>query len=379
MKKVLIPIALALAAFALYSYKGLFLDDAAKGGEEFRPHEVVSGDISLTVIARGVVMPEVEVFVKGKAAGEIIEFPYKEGDRLEKGVVAVRLDPKTERTRTNQAEANKNLTEAKLQKAQVMLKDAETRLQRQQGLFNDGIISRQELDDAMLAHEKAKSDIKIAEAELRQATEALKEAEERLGDTEITAPLAGTILKKYVDVGAVISSTLSSVSEGTVLFSMADLTRMYVNALVDEVDVGKVSVGQEAGIKVDSIPQRQFTGIVERISPKGRVERTVTVFEVYIRIADKDMGLLRPGMTTDANIIAGVKKDIVMVPNIALKSEAGKNGVYVLQAGSFKWREVSIGETDGINTEALDGVKKGDTIGIPQPRQNKKVKRGFFF
>lgn len=382
MKKPIIAIFIALAAAASVFYahnRGYF--SAANPAPEFKAYEVKAGQLRLEVIARGVVTPEAEVVVKSKAAGEIVEFPHKEGERLNKGEVAVRLDPKTERTRANQAEANLALSEARLEKAGVMLKDAETRLKRQKGLFEQGMISRQDIEDAGLQHDKARSDLKIAGAEVRQAAEALKETLERLADTEITAPISGIILKKYVDAGAVISSTLSSVSEGTALFTMADLDKIYVNALVDEVDIGKLAAGQQAEASLDSVPGRVFAGVIERVLPKGRVERTVTVFEVYIRIDDKDKAPLKPGMTTDVKIIAGVKNDVLLVPNEALQERENKTGVFVMEAGVFQWREIKTGDTDGVNTEAAGGLKAGEIVGLPvkKPRENKKTKKGFFF
>ncbi len=373
-------VVLAALASVFFVYRGGYFTKADTA-PEFKAYEVKTGELRLEVIARGVVTPEAEVVVRSKAAGEILEFPFKEGEGLDKGDIAVRLNPKTERTRANQAEANLALAEARLQKAGVMLKDAETRLKRQKGLFEQGMISRQDMEVAELEHEKAKSDINIAEAELRQSSEALKEALERLADTEIPAPMSGVMLKKYVDVGAVISGTLSSVSEGTMLFTMADLDKIYVNALVDEVDINRVNAGQQAEASIDSMPDKVFAGTIERVLPKGRVERTVTVFEVYIRIDDADKAYLKPGMTTDVKILAGVKNNALLVPNEALQQQGNKTGVFKQESGEFKWREIDVRDTDGINTEAASGLKAGDIIGMPvkKNKENRKTKKGFFF
>lgn len=348
---------------------------------EIKTAKVEKGELRLEVVANGTVTPEIEVAVKSKAGGEITNFPFNEGDIIKKGQVIVKLDPRTERARANQAEANLLIAKAKLEKAKISQKDSEIKLTRNKKLFEDGIISRQELDDSEITFEKSRSDVKLAEAELIQTKEALNEANERFDDTQIKAPFTGTILKKSVDVGQVISSTLSSASEGTQIFSMANLDKIFVNAQVDEVDIGRVKVGQAADIAIDSIPNKVFEGRVERISPKGKVERTVTIFEVVIMITDKDKGLLRPGMTSDVKILTELIKDVVLVPNEALKVKEKKTGVYTMKGAQPEFIQLKTGETDGIKTIVTEGIEPGTevvTSGINTKPEKKNRKRLFF-
>ncbi|MBI5235876.1 MAG: efflux RND transporter periplasmic adaptor subunit [Deltaproteobacteria bacterium] len=342
--------------------------------------KAAKGELRIEVLATGVVVPETEVVVKSKAGGEITRFPFHEGDLLEKGVVVARLDPKTELARKNQAEANLLVTQARLNKARISYKDADMRLKRQNKLFEDGIISRQDLDDAEIAFEKAGSDVKIAEAELSQSQEALNEERERLADTEIKAPFTGTMLRKFVDAGQVISSSMSSFSDGTQLFSMANLEKIYVDAMVDEVDIGRVIAGQEASATIESLPGVIFSGTVERISPKGEVQRTVTVFKVFVRVNDKNKAMLRPGMTADVRILAGLSKDSLLIPNEALKLKNGKSGIYVLAGDEPAWREIKTGKTDGLQTEVTSGLKEGEivvTSGMINDAAHKAQRRRF--
>jgi HlyD family secretion protein len=154
---------------------------------------VEKGDLSVVVTATGTIKPYVEVEVKSEAAGEILSFPFEEGYELEKGRVVVRLDPEIETSRVNQARAELLMAEGKLERARVSRKDTELRLKRQEQLFEKGVISGQAYDDALIAHEKSLSEIKIADAELARAGEQLKEAVDRLEDTEIRAPARGTV------------------------------------------------------------------------------------------------------------------------------------------------------------------------------------------
>ena len=319
-KAVLIAVAALIAVLvAAFAYLGGGNEDIS----EIKTATVARGDLRIEVLANGVVTPDVEVIVKSKAGGEITSFPNNEGDRVKRGAVVVTLDPRTERARANQAQANLLMAKARLDKAKVSLKDSKTRLERQKKLYADGIISRQELDDSEITFEKAISDVNIAEAEIIQTREALNEANERLEDTEIKAPFAGTILKKYVDVGQVISSTLSSASEGTPIFSIADLDYIFINATVDEVDIARIVPDQEVVAAVDSISGKTFAARVERIAPQGRVDRTVTVFEVTIEVSDSEKALLRPGMTADVRILTSLVKDAARAKR-GLKTNNGR-------------------------------------------------------
>lgn len=379
-RAVLIAVAALIAALiAAFAYLGGGNEDVS----EIKTATVARGDLRIEVLANGVVTPDVEVIVKSKAGGEITSFPNNEGDRVKRGAVVVTLDPRTERARANQAQANLLMAKARLDKAKVSLKDSKTRLERQKKLYADGIISRQELDDSEITFEKAISDVNIAEAEIIQTREALNEANERLEDTEIKAPFAGTILKKYVDVGQVISSTLSSASEGTPIFSIADLDYIFINATVDEVDIARIVPGQEVVAAVDSISGKTFTAAVERIAPQGRVDRTVTVFEVTIEVSDSEKALLRPGMTADVRILTALVKDALLVPNEALKTNDGKTGVYLADGTTPAFVTVKTGKTDGLLTEIepANGLKEGTkvvTSGWPK-KNDRKAKKRFFF
>ncbi len=382
MKKKIIAIIIAAAVaagIAVYAFTGKETPEA----EPMTTAKASKGSLRLEVMANGIINPDVEVIVKSKAGGEIIDFPFNEGDVVEKGEVIVRLDPETEEARAKQSEATLLMTEARLEKARIARKDAEVKLGRQKKLFEDGIISKQELEDAEIGFEKAGTDVKLSQAELMQSKEALKEANERLADTRITAPFTGTILKKFVDRGQVISSTLSSASEGTQIFSMANLDNIFVTAHVDEVDISRIAPEQAAIVKADSLPGREFAAKVERVAPKGRTEMTVTIFDVVVRVTDKEKALLKPGMTADVNITTRVKENVLLVPRDAVKTrEDRKTGVYVMKAGVPEFMEASFGDTDGERTEVTSGVTEGVevvTSSVAPKKNNDARKRRLFF
>lgn len=360
-KAIIIICAVLGAAILMYAFAGSGKNERDKGAE-VTTAKVEKGDLRIEALATGTVVPEFEVVVKSKAGGEITRFPHHEGDIINKGETIVSLDPATEQARTNQAEATLLAAQARLSKASIAGKDAKTKLNRAKGLYADGIISRQDIEDAEIIYEKAASDVKVADAELAQAKEALREQRERLADTEVKAPYTGTILKKYVDVGQVISSSLSSFSDGTPIFSMANLDNIYVDAMVDEVDISRIAVDQEVSVLVDSLVGKVFAATVERIAPKGEVQRTVTIFKVFVRITDKDKALLKPGMTADVKILTDIRKGVTLVPSAALKLKDKSTGVYVQDAGQQVWVEVKAGATDGRMTEVNGGLKPGAEV-----------------
>lgn len=359
-------------------------DNDQNVSETFRSAAVQKGDLKITVAATGKVTPYTEIEAKSKAGGEIVSFPYEEGDNLKKGETAVRLDRETEQSRVNQANADRLIAEAKLEKAKITLKDEELRLKRQKSLFDDKVISRQDLDNVILSAERAKSDVKIAEAELIRARETLKEAEDRLRDTEIKAPLSGTILGKYVEEGQVIASTLSSASEGTLLFTMADLNRIYVEVMVDETDVGRIRPGQKVAITVDAYPDKTFTGGVVRIAPKGRVESTITVFDVTVQVEDEDKTMLKPMMTANAEILIDLREDVLLVPAEAIRKKGDETGVYKPVKGKPVWIPVERGRSNGILTEVRGELQENEEVivsgvegGRIKPEGNRNLQRGF--
>ena len=382
MKKWIWVITVAIILSMLFFY--LKSNNTSEISESFMTAPVTRGELRLTVAATGTITPYTEVELKSKASGEIISFPFQEGDILSKGKVVVRLDPETERSRVNQANANLLIAEAKLEKAKITLQDEELSLKRQKSLFEDKVISRQELDSRTFSVSRAVSDVKIAKAELIRAKETLKETQDRLADTEIKAPLSGTILKKYVEEGQVIASTTSSASEGTLLFIMADLAKIYIEAMVDETDIGRIIPGQPVTISVDAHREKIFNGQVIRIAPKGRIESTITVFDVIVEVNDKDMKMLKPMMTANAEILIDRKVNVLLIPSEAVRQVKNKTGVYKALNNEAIWVPVSTGSSDGILTEIEGNISEGEEVivssidsSMKSSGNSRNLRRGF--
>ncbi len=262
-------------------------------------------DIVVSAQAAGEIEPDVTVEVKSKASGEILEMDVATGDRVERGSLMVRIDQRQPRNQLEESEADLDVATARLKIAEVGLSRSEKLLAAQAA--------------AVTGHEQAVLDHANARADVVRARVAVENARIRLDDTEVLAPISGTIIEKNVEVGQVISSPTQDVSGGTVLLRMADLDHVQVRTLVDETDLGKIRPGLEATVTVASYPNRRFSGGVRKIEPMAVDVQNVTMFPVLVSIENED-GLLRPGMNCEVEVHVGRRLDVLAVPNAALRT-----------------------------------------------------------
>lgn len=263
-------------------------------------------DIVVTAEAVGAINPDTIVEVKSRASGEIIELAVETGQLVRRGELLARVDRRVPTNRVSQAQAAADVAEARL-------RNAEAQLRRAQELFAARAITEQELESSTL-------DVANSKASVISSTIDLENAKIALDDTEVRAPMNGTIIAKNIERGAVISSPTSDVGGGTVLLKMADLSLVQVKTYVDETDIGKISVGLRTAVTIDAYPARTFQGSILKIEPQADTIQNVTMFPVLVRIDNKD-GLLRPGMSASVKVSVGESLDAVAVPNAALRTE----------------------------------------------------------
>jgi HlyD family secretion protein len=271
----------------------------------YRAVPVEQRDIVVSAQAAGAIQPDTTVEVKSKASGEVLQINAETGQLVQRGALLVRIDPRNARNTLAQAQADLDVAEAKLA-------NATSQKRRADELFQTQAITEEE-------HEQALLDYADAKAEVVRSKVSVDNARIQLEDTDVRAPVTGTIIEKDVERGNVIASATSNVSGGTTLLKMANLNLVQVRTLVDETDVGKVQPGQRATITVDAYPNRTFEGTVLKIEPQAQTEQNVTVFPVLVRIHNEE-GLLRPGMNTEVEIHVGQREGVLAVPNAALRT-----------------------------------------------------------
>lgn len=295
---------LALAALVAVGVSSCTEGEAAEDTRSaLQLEEVTVGDLIISAEATGTVEPVREVEVKSKASGEIQRLMVDIGDVVEPGALLADVDPRDVQNRFDQMEADLAVAEARMEIGQAQLERSDQLLAAQ-------VITPQE-------HESAKLEFANSQASLVRAQTNFVLAELQLNDVRIRAPMAGTIIQKNVEEGAVIQSASGNVSGGTTLFIMANLAEMQVRTLVDETDMGALEPGMEANVNVEAFPDRTFRGVVDKVEPQAEVVQNVTMFPVIVSL-DNRAGLLKPGMNAEVEVFVDEARNVVLVPNNAI-------------------------------------------------------------
>ncbi|MBI2932435.1 MAG: efflux RND transporter periplasmic adaptor subunit [Planctomycetes bacterium] len=396
MKRILIGVGVAAVAGALYLWFGG--GSSANGTrQEIKRVRAERGDVDLSISATGEVMPVRQVELKSKASGQVVRFPKVEGEIVEAGELIAELDKKLESRNLEREEANLKAAEARLalmrleyerslRQAQsevaAATEDAATQKKEQERMerLEGGVMTETDLAMARLnarlaeekllqaeaalalARDRKTADEDLAESEVARARSTVAEARERLADTEVRSPIAGILLKKQVEEGQIVSSGISSTSGGTTIAIVADVSALVVVTNVDETDIGKVNVGQEAWVSVEARPDERFRGRVELIPPKGEIDSSIVVFKVKVGLEGKHFGRLKASMTATVTIRADEHKGVVWVPSEAVRSEKGRR--YVLGADGQRRIDVKTGLDDGTRCEIVEGLQEGDEVAI---------------
>ena len=289
-----------------------------------------------------------------------------------------------QREQLGAAEANVGTYEANIEQDKVNaaapdLPMYKTTLDRNMLMQKEGIVSRQVMDDAnkdylaaLTRRDSAKAQIgvdlaklKQARAQVLQSQASLKQLEEQLSYTTITAPMDGVILSRDVEIGDAVSSILVLGSTATLVMTEGDTTQVYVQGKVDEADIAHVYMNQPARIKVESFRDRVFNGKVTKIAPLGVEKDNVTTFEVRVSIQNPG-GELKAEMTANAEIILEEHKNVLQIPEGAILYDKDKKAS--VEVPDPKGKEgknkvaVNIGISNGAKTEVLSGLKEGDQV-----------------
>lgn len=278
--------------------------------------KVAKRTITQIVSASGKIQPEVLVNISPEVSGEIIELPVTMGQHVKKGDLLVRIKPDTYIASRDQSKAVLSSALANLELAKANFDKATSDNKRAEDLHKKGLLSDAELEAVKTAYDVGKAQYQAQQHQVEQAQASLNQAEENLRKTTIYAPMAGTISQLNNKIGERIVGT--GLMAGTVIMSVADLTRMEARIDVDENDVVLIAVGDTSRIAVDAYPDRKFTGVVYEIANTAKViglgtQQEVTNFEVKIRILDKDVAF-RPGMSCTADVETNTRHDVWAVP-----------------------------------------------------------------
>ena len=357
--------------------------------------KVSRGDVARSVVATGKVQPITKVEVKSKASGIVTNLATDINDIVHKGQLLAQLDQQeildqvaAQKATLAASESNARAAEAAIALDKVnaeapdlpMYKHTYERARQMQA---DGVVSAQSLDDAQQKYlaaantrDKAVSQISVdtaklhqAQAQVEQAQASLKQLEEQLSYTNITSPMDGVVLSRDVEKGDAVSSILVLGSTATLVETIGDVHQVYVQGKVDESDIGKVFLGQPARIKVESFRDKTFLGKVTRIAPLGVEKDNVTTFEVRVSI-DNPGGELKANMTANAEILLDEHKNVLTVPEQAVKYDKDRNATVEVpdptQKDGRRTVPIKAGLSDGTKIEVVSGLKQNDPVILQQ-------------
>ena len=349
--RVVIFIILLVVAFVAYRY----INSLVNKKEEVKLTTVSfqSGSYSSAVLnASGYVVAQRKAAVASKGTGRLIYLGVVEGDQVRKDQIIARLEDNDIRAQLEQAKANLKLYEADL-------KEAENFFNRQKELFSKGLSSKQEFEVAETRYNRTLASIDVAKAQLTSAEVALE-------NTLIRAPFDGTVLTKNADVGEIVSPFGASINSRAAVVSMADMKSLQVEADVSESNIEKILLNQECEIVLDAYPEKSYPGFVAKIVPTAdRSKATVLVkvgFKEYDSRVLPEMSAKVSFLTLKSEKAKVEEKPILVVPVSSVVIRKGKDVVFLVKDDKAVEMQVQVGRKFGENVEIISGLDAGENI-----------------
>ena len=349
---VIVIVVIAVAAWAL---------SGGKKEEEinFKEEAVKTETLQNSVTATGTIEAVTSVTVGTQVSGIVNKLYVDYNSQVKKGQVIAELDKTNLLSELNTAKAN-------LASATSNLNYQAANMSRYQTLYKKGLVSADEYENALLTYRQAKEQV-------ASSKESVQKAQTNLGYATITSPIDGTVISKSVEEGQTVAASFSTPE----LFTIArDLTNMQVVANVDEADIGGVKEGDRVTFTVDAYPDDTFEGTVKQVRLEATTTNNVVTYEVVISAPNADLKL-KPGLTANVTIYTQERSGVLAVANKALRFTPtketvgkdmkivdckGKNKVWTLSDKTLTAHPVTIGQTDGVHTEIIKGIRKGQKI-----------------
>ena len=349
---VIVIVVIAVAAWAL---------SGGKKEEEinFKEEAVKTETLQNSVTATGTIEAVTSVTVGTQVSGIVNKLYVDYNSQVKKGQVIAELDKTNLLSELNTAKAN-------LASATSNLSYQAANMNRYQTLYKKGLVSADEYENALLTYRQAKEQV-------ASSKENVQKAQTNLGYATITSPIDGTVISKSVEEGQTVAASFNTPE----LFTIAkDLTNMQVVANVDEADIGGVKEGDRVTFTVDAYPDDTFEGTVKQVRLEATTTNNVITYEVVISAPNADLKL-KPGLTANVTIYTQERSGVLAVANKALRFTPtketvgkdmkivdckGKNKVWTLSDKTLTAHPVTIGQTDGIHTEIIKGIRKGQKI-----------------
>ena len=368
-------------------------------------------DLHVSISTSGTVVPVQEVNLSPKAAGQLAKLYVDQGDRVKQGQVIAQMDDRNIQAQLRQQQANLALAEATLAEAvagsrreeiaqvQAQVKAAQaqadltqSRNVRYQQLFQQGAISRDQLQEVLTNERNTQAtlqqtqqkllelnngtrpeEIAQDQARVAQAKAQLQAVQVQQEDTLIRAPFTGIVTQKYANVGAFVTPTTSAsaTNSATSTSVVAIASQLEALAKVPETDIAQIKAKRRVWIVADAFPGKKFLGQVRLIAPEAVVEQNVTSFQVRVAL-NTGQSQLRSGMNVDLTFLGDDLKDALVVPTVAIVNQKGQIGVLIPDAQQQpQFHPVTIGFTMDEQAQVIQGLRLGDQVFVYLPKPNK--------
>ena len=313
---------LVLASVGYYFWQA---SAARKAAPVFVTEPAAKGDLTLTVSANGTLQPTRSVSIGSELSGTVLRVLVDVNDRVKKGQVLVELDTAKLNDQVTRSRAALNAAHAQLAQAQATVSEAQGnlgRLEEVARLSGGKVPSKAELDTGRATLARARAAELSARASVVQAQATVSTDETNLSKASIRSPTDGVVLTRTVDPGNAVAASLQAVT----LFTVAeDLSKLRLQVNVDEADVGTVKIGQKARFTVSAYPARKYPATITRVAFGSTITENVVTYITYMEVDNKDLSL-RPGMTASSTITSTELKDVLLVPNTALRFSPSVEG-----------------------------------------------------
>ena len=362
--KILIGL-VVLSVAVVGAYAWLQGRDGADDG--LKKIEVVTGSITDKAVAVGKIEPRLKFHVKSKISGIVKRCHAEVGDRVQAGDPLFDIVP--DPTPAERVEA-----ERKVELAQSAFDQAQRDVERADELSLSGILSKGDHDIKRQVFDQAR----ISLAQAKDNLELLNKGRILGGgagmESVVRAPAAGTLLERLANPGDPVVP-LTTYQAGTDLATIAEMGDLIFKGTVDEIDVGKLAVGLPARLRIGALPDAKITGKLARIAPQATEKDNAKLFEVEIELDPGQKTVLRAGYSANADLVIKEKKDILLVPERVITFEDGGKKAFVQLPGETpkaapKKVEIQTGLSDGLNCEVVAGLKKGDMVIQPPPKDS---------
>lgn len=351
-------------------------------------------DIQVKVTEVGTVEPEVKVEVKSAISGKVVEIMHRDGDVVRRGQVLARVEPDL-----SQAQSLAD-TKNSLASTEIKFTEAKKNWEQDNKLFLQGLLAPKQARDAETRYLETRQEYEKAREKYQLVEKSgipISQSPANFQGSSVVAPMDGVVLTKNIEIGESITSGVSSFNAGTVLFTVADTSKMIVKAGVNEVDIGKIRVSMPVRVTLDAYPKVVFMGRIDRIAPAVRIDEKVRVFDVEIRL-DAQGRELRSGMTANIEVIGEKKAKVLSVPVESVFKRDDQEIVYIKKTIDPKtfaeeskkkgdqakkddkkdddkdaWKQffdkrvVVTGLADNARVEILSGLKPGEEVALADP------------